>query len=91
MPGLATPLSLVLLLTQSLPQTDSLERNRVVGLIGAQLDSQLTRFLFSPPRPPALEAYGWHVESTPEGTHREWRVTLARPGSVAPVEARCLS
>lgn len=42
--GLAVPLSLVLSLTQSLPQTDSLERDRVAGALGAQLDSQITRF-----------------------------------------------
>jgi CubicO group peptidase (beta-lactamase class C family) len=42
--GLAAPLALVLSLTQSLPQTDSLERDRVVGALGAQLDSQVTRF-----------------------------------------------
>jgi CubicO group peptidase (beta-lactamase class C family) len=42
--SLAVSLSIVLSLTQSPPQTDSLERDRVVGALGAQLDSQVTRF-----------------------------------------------
>jgi hypothetical protein len=34
---------------------------------GAILPDAQRQVLFSPARPPALEAYGWHVESTPEG------------------------
>jgi CubicO group peptidase (beta-lactamase class C family) len=34
---------------------------------GTILPDAQRRVLFSPARPPALEAYGWHVESTPEG------------------------
>ena len=42
--GLAAALAVAFSPAQSLPQADSLEHDRVIGALGAQLDSQLTRF-----------------------------------------------